>query len=240
MGENQKSDFLLPMSILVAGALISGSIVYLVGSKNQTAGLNPNRELAQVGADRKNLPEISSRDVILGEPKAPVSLIEYGDYQCPWCGKFFDETEASLRNEYIQTGKVKMVYRNFAFLGPESFAAAEAAECAKDQSQFWAFHDAIYEAEVAEVKNRIQNENNGNLTREFFLKTASNLKLDTKAFTTCFDSKKYETQIKQDNDAGRAAGVTGTPGLFVNGQQVGGFVPFASLKASIDSFLKTN
>lgn len=238
--ENKKSDFLLPASILIAGIFISGSIVYLVGSKNQTAGLSPNDQLAQVGAGGKTLPEISSRDVILGEPKAPVSLIEYGDYQCPWCGKFFDEVEEPLRNEYIKTGKVKMVYRNFAFLGPESFAAAEAAECAKDQSQFWAFHDAIYKTEVDEVKNRIQNENNGNLTRDFFLKIASDLKLDTKIFTTCFDNKKYESQIKQDNDAGRAAGVTGTPGLFVNGQQVGGFIPFVSLKASIDNFLKTN
>ncbi len=139
-------DYFLPISILIAGAMISGSIIYLVGNKNGAVGAAPvaaggGDQLAAVGAVALDL---APRDVILGDPKAPVTVIEYGDYQCPYCGKFFSEDEIPLRDEYIKTNKVRMIFRNFQFLGPESNAAASAAECAKDQKQFWAYHDSIY------------------------------------------------------------------------------------------------
>lgn len=117
-------------------------------------------------------PDISGRDVVLGEQNAPVTLIEYGDYQCPFCARYFMEVEPLLREEYIKTGKVKMVFRNYPFLGPESVSAAEAAECAKDQGQFWAFHDALYNAEHQDGR-----EHNGNLNNDLFFKLAKDLKL---------------------------------------------------------------
>lgn len=219
----------------MAALLISGSIIYMVGSKNSPGSEN---QVPQAG-DVKNKVEVSSRDVILGDTKAPVTLIEYGDYQCPWCGKFFAEVEDKLRKEYIESGKVRMVYRNFAFLGPESFAAAEAAECAKDQSKFWAYHDEIFKAEHKDGA-----ENNSNLNRELFLKIASDLKLNPTSFTSCLDTNKYTKQVETDTAEGRSAGVRGTPAVFVNGEQVGnGFVEFESatgpsLKGVIDELLK--
>ncbi len=233
--ENNKKDFLLPGSILVAALLISGSIVYMVGSKN----LLPSDSQVPSAGDVKNKVEVSSRDVILGDTKAPVTLIEYGDYQCPWCGKFFTEVEDKLRKGYIEPGKARMVYRNFAFLGPESFAAAEAAECAKDQSKFWVYHDELFR-----VEHKDGSENNGNLNRDLFLKIASDLKLDLASFTSCIDTNKYAKQIEIDTNEGRSTGVRGTPAIYVNGEQVGnGFVEFESaagpsLKGVIDELLK--
>ncbi|TSC82449.1 MAG: DSBA oxidoreductase [Parcubacteria group bacterium Gr01-1014_20] len=233
--DNNKKDFFLPGSILVAALLISGSIIYMVGSKNSA---NTSNQVPLAG-DVKSKVEVSSRDVILGDTKAPVTLIEYGDYQCPWCGKFFTEVEDKLRKGYIESGKVKMVYRNFAFIGPESFAAAEAAECAKDQSKFWVYHDELYRAEHKDGA-----EKNGNLNRDLFLKIATDLKLNLASFTSCLDADKYAKQVETDTAEGRSAGVRGTPAIFINGEQVGnGFVEFESaagpsLKGVIDELLK--
>ena len=230
--KNKKRDYLLPASILVAAILISGSIVYLVGSKSGGGvGAKDSGELAAI----KETTELktSDRDVILGDPKAPVTLIEYGDYQCPFCGRFFKQVEFPLRENYIKTGKVKMVFKNFQFLGSESIAAAEAAECAKDQKQFWAYHDALYETEIKDGR-----ENNGNLNRDLFLKLADELKLDHSAFASCFDSEKYASQIEEDNNKAKALGVNSTPTTFVNSQKLVGALPYAQFKAAIDSILK--
>lgn len=229
----QKRDYLLPASILIAAVMISGSITYLVGSKNRlpSQAANVGDGLNQPSAPVAKI-EVASKDVILGDPKAPVTLIEFGDYQCPFCARFFVDTEPKLRDQYIKTGKVKMVFRNFQFLGPESYAAAEAAECAKDQKQFWAFHDAIYDAEYKDGR-----EHNGNLNRDLFMKIASDLKLDTKMFASCFDGKKYEAQIKSDTEAARQFDVNSTPTTFVNGKKVEGAQPFEVFKSLIDAEL---
>ena len=115
---------------------------------------------------------IAERDVVLGDPAAPVTIIEYGDYQCPWCARFFDQIEPSLRANYIEPKKAKMVFRNFQFLSQESVDAAEAAECAKDQGKFWEFHDAIYKAELADGV-----EHNKNLNTDLFFQIATDIGL---------------------------------------------------------------
>lgn len=224
-----KKDYLLPASILIAAVLISGSIVYMVGSRDKVpGGEDRSKELAAIGQSVS----ILKRDVILGEPNAPVSIVEYGDYQCPFCGKFFKETEPLIREDYIKTGKVKMAYRNFAFLGPESFDAAEAAECAKDQKQFWGYHDLIFEREDADGR-----ENNGNLNRNLFLELAGELKLDTKVFAECFDTEKYALSVKKESDEARTVRVDSTPTNFINGEIVKGALPYSSFKAIIEGFL---
>lgn len=235
---NGGKDVLLPMSIVIAGVMIAGSVIYMVGRLN---GASPNlagnggEQLAAVGGQKNEVKDlqIGGRDVVLGEADAPVSLIEYGDYQCPFCGRFFSQTEQQIRENYIKNGKVKMVYRNFAFLGPESFAAAEAAECAKDQKQFWTFHDALFDAEVQDGE-----EHNGNLNRELFMKIASDLKLDTKSFAECYDGGKYKNQVKQDSAAAQTVGVNSTPTSFVNGEEMRGALPFSDFQTTIEKYLK--
>ncbi len=229
----RERDYLLPGSILIAGILISGSIVYLVGSAHRGA----DSQTAQVGNNTQEATapatlELTARDVILGDPKAPVTLIEYGDYQCPFCARFFKGAETQIRASYIKDGKVRMVFRNLSFLGPESTAAALAAECAKDQGKFWPFHDAIYDAEHKDAE-----ENSGNLNRALFLGVAGNTGMDVKAFTSCFDGKKYADEVVKQNDSARALGVNSTPTTFVNGQLLQGALPFASFQAVIDKAL---
>ena len=229
---SRERDYLLPGSILIAALMISGSIIYMVGAQNRGAMPSQQGNVGAALAPEKAL-ELSSRDVILGDPKAPVTFIEYGDYQCPYCARFFSGAEPQIRDVYVKTGKVRMVFRNLAFLGTESTDAALAAECAKDQGKFWAYHDAIYAAEEADGKER-----NGNLERGLFVKLAKDIGIaDAAAFTSCFDGKKYASQIDKDNENARAAGADSTPTSFINGEKVLGAQPFSIFKAAIDQAL---
>ncbi len=163
----------------INGEFIGGAYPWATFQKSIEDGLkHPNSWPAQAvdvngGGKVTDVPPPGSGDVILGDANAPVTIIEYGDYQCPFCGRFFSEVEPLIRSQYIQTGKAKMVFRNYPFLGPESDAAAEAAECAKDQGQYWAYHDALYSAKI-----QSPTENNGILNKDLFEKIASDLKLN--------------------------------------------------------------
>lgn len=236
MNEGMKREEVLtmPMAIVIAAALVSASVVYFAwagmqgGRPAPAAGGNDTGGTAQVGA----VPEIGERDVILGDANAPVTVIEYADYQCPFCERFFAQTEPSIKNDYVKSGKVRLVYRNFAFLGPESKDAAAAAECAKDQGKFWLYHDALFTAEGLDAK-----EHNGNLNKDLFVKLAKNVGMDTNAFTQCYDSKKYVELVDKQTAEATAAGVNSTPTVYVNGTQVVGAQPYATFKAAIDQAL---
>jgi len=244
-GEKKDSTFIsLPASILIAAVLISGSIIYLVWSQGRQALKNPNGGAAAVGDTGNQAPQdtsflkLGARDAILGEASAPVTIIEYGDYQCPFCARYFSQVEPSVRADYVKSGKVKIVYRGLAFLDQrspdkESHAAAEAAECAKDQGKFWPFHDAIFSAEEKDGQ-----ENNGNLNEVLFLKIAGDLKLNVPDFKTCYESGKYSAFVDQVTQNAAAAGINSTPTTFVDTQEVKGLIPYSQLKAAIDSFLK--
>jgi len=221
--------WLLPASILLGAIIVGGSIIYMVNSGKAPQSGTPGTGTTTTVAT----PTVSeTADVVLGDANAPVSLIEYGDYQCPFCHDFFKETESVIRDQYIKTGKVKMVFRNFSFLGPESDTAAAAAECAKDQQHFWDYHDALYNAETKDGK-----ENNGNITRAFLIKLAGDAKLDVPAFTSCVDSGKYATKIQQDMQDAQQYGVNSTPTVFINGQKFEGALPTAQFTAAIDAAL---
>lgn len=227
--QNQRpqKDYFLPASILVTGILIAGSVIYSTGLKN-TPG--PALE-ANLGVDGV-APQIGD-DVILGSKDAPVTLIEFGDYQCPFCARFFSETEEQIRKQYIETGKVKMVYKDYAFLGPESVAAAQAAECAKDQGKYWVYHDALYNEEI--VDNQ---ENSGNLTTDRLKEIAVENGLNKSQFDPCFDSKKYESEVNGDYDEAQTLGVQATPTIFINNQKFTGALPFAAFQEAIDKILE--
>lgn len=236
--EDTKRDTnFLAASILVAGLMVSGSIVYLVQSRKGGEVFFPSKggQAAVIETvDDVSLTETLERDVILGDPNAPVLLVEYGDYQCPFCGRFYTQVEPLLREEYIKTGKVKMVYRDFAFLGDESDVAAQAAECAKDQGKFWLYHDALFEAEIADGA-----ENNGNLTSTLFLDIASRLDMDTQAFESCFGSKKYADRVFEATRVAQNLGVNATPTVFVNERKIQGAQAYEQFASVIDSFLET-
>ncbi len=244
-------DYFLPISILAAGIMISGSIIYLVGAKNQ-----PNPSGGNVAVNNPTppgaaapSPQLSGRDVVLGNPNAPVTLIEYGDYQCPFCARFFSDAEFGIKDQYVKTNKVKMVFKNFAFIdrfpglpagANESHDSAAAADCAGDQGKFWAYHDALFQAKIGDT-GKGGTENDGFFNRALFLKLAEGLALDMNALTSCIDSGKHKAQIDKDTSDAQAAGVNSTPTVFINGKlvQPPGALPFAQFQTAIEAALNS-
>lgn len=165
-----------------------------------------------------------------GDPNAPVTIIEFGDFQCPYCGRFAATTEAQIEEQYIQSGKARFGYWNFAFLGSESNWAAEAAECAADQDKFWEYHDILYSSQSGE--------NQGTFNKDKLKKFADDLGLDTSVFNECFDSGKYSELIQEDSNTASSIGVRSTPTFLINGQPMVGAQPFEIFQQTIDSILK--
>lgn len=231
--EKPKHDRMLPLSILMAAVLISGSVIYSVSHKSGVGGQANLPGSGNDGANVDSSVKIESDDVVLGDPKAPVTIIEFGDYQCPFCGKFFKETEPLIRENYIKTGKVKMVWRDFAFLGPESLSAAEAAHCSADQNKYWEYHDALMTEEI-----RDGSEHNGNLNEVKFKELAKNLGMNVDSFSGCISLGKYKSLVKKLYDSAVELGVNSTPTLFINGRKVQGALPYSSFKTLIEAELK--
>ena len=234
--ENQPvSSWLLPASILVAGILIAGSVIYSIGSKN-ISGQKQQADIS-AAANQSKTPEIGD-DVILGDPNAPVTIFVFADYQCPFCGKLYKETEPLIRKNYIETGKANMVNKDLAFLGQESLRAAEASECAKEQGKYWAYHDALFDVETEEFATKGNNENTGNLNRETFSAIASSLQMNVNEFLSCLDSGKYEDEVKNDlNEAKDLLPRAVTPTVIINGEIIQGAQPYSVFAEAIDKAL---
>ncbi|MCS6789291.1 MAG: DsbA family protein [Patescibacteria group bacterium] len=229
MEKNNNSQNFLAVSILVAAILISGTIFYTSSSKNnqivnqQTKNENnSNSQTDNVAVNLSEILKIKPEDAVLGNPNAPVTIIAYSDYECPFCEKFFRETEGLIKKDYIETGKVKMIYRDFPLTSHQyAMPAALAANCAKEQNKFWEYHNEIFK-------------NQNNLVNFDFIGAAKKLGLNENKFKTCFESKKYENQIQNSIKEAISIGVNGTPTFFVNGQQVVGAQPYSNFKAIIE------
>jgi protein-disulfide isomerase len=230
---NENKNYLLPVSILVAAVLIAGAVIYSTGVKNT----KPENQQANINQAVQNQnptePQIDD-EVILGDPKATVTVFIFSDYQCPYCGKFYKEAEALIRKNYVDTGKVKMVYKDVAFLGPESTAASQAANCAKDQGKFWQYHDALFDAEIKDGQ-----ENSGNLNRDLFKKIASGLSMNVNDFLSCFDSQKYAAAVEKDTQEANSLLQNGvsTPTIFINDKMIQGAYPYSTFSQAIDEAL---
>lgn len=166
----------------------------------------------------------------LGSATAPVEIVEFSDFQCPFCGKFQQEVYPRLKAEYIDTGKASFVYQDYAFLGTESVRASIAAKCAKDQGKFWEYHDYLFAQQ--------NGENEGGFTDQKLRSFAAALKLNQSSFNTCLQQSKYETSVKAETAAGQALGISGTPTVLVNGTMLVGALPYEQFKAAIEAALK--
>ncbi len=177
-------------------------------------------------------------DPIIGNPDAPITIIEFSDFQCPFCARFYSQTLPLIYEEYIEPGKVKLVFRDYPIqsIHPNAVPAAVASECANEQGKFKEMHDMLFEK---------QNGWNNQETEDalsLFSQYATKIQLDQERFDSCLISGKYMEEIKKDFDDGQNYGVTGTPGFFVGNDQIGyvqikGAQPFESFKKIIDSQL---
>jgi protein-disulfide isomerase len=171
-----------------------------------------------------------------GKNDAPVTLIEFSDYQCPFCSRFFQTTLPPLTKEYIDTGKVRYAFRDFPLdqIHPHARKAAEAAHCAGDQGKYWEMHDLLFQNQQALEIDK--------------LKTyASRLDLDSAAFATCVDTEKYKAKVQKNLEDGVEAGVRGTPSFFVGktrpdgtiqGVMISGARPTTAFRQEIDRLLQ--
>jgi protein-disulfide isomerase len=173
-----------------------------------------------------------------GDPKAPITITEFSDYQCPYCKRFVDDTEKQIIDTLVSTGQVRFVYRSFGlFIGPESQAAAEAAYCAGDQGKFWGFHDYLFGNQTAE--------NAGDFTTRKLQAFAKALDLNMSTFNSCVSSGKYSQTVTQDGIDGQAAGITATPSFLVtyvvNGQKksalIEGAQPLSAFQTAVQAAL---
>jgi len=162
-----------------------------------------------VGGDSMSLFTANSA-IFLGSDDAPITLVEFGDYQCLFCNKFFHETEPSILKNYVETGKVKIIFKDFTIIGPDSIGAANAAHCAEDQGKFWEYHNELYDNWTGE--------NNGWASSENLVRFAQNIGLNEEEFIQCMSDGKYEQLVTASNNDAKNLGITGTPAFFVIGQ----------------------
>lgn len=165
-------------------------------------------------------------DDVLGDLNAKVIIIEFSDYQCPFCKKFYDETLPSLKKDYINTGKVKLIYRDYPLssIHPQAQKSAEAAECAGEQRKYYEYHDKLFKNQKA-------------LDIENLKKYAKELGLNTNQFNDCLDSNKMASEVQKDLEDGQNLGVDGTPAFFINGIPLTGAQPFEAFKNIIEQEL---
>ena len=182
----------------------------------------------------------ADNDPIIGNPDAPITIIEFSDFQCPFCARFHTQTLPFILEEYIEQGKVKLVFRDFPIqsIHPNALPASIAAECANEQDKFREMHDMLFEKQ--NEWNKLETAD----TLSLFSQYASNMQLDQNTFDSCLTNGKYIEEIKNDLNDGREYGVSGTPGFFVGNDQIGyvelkGAQPFDSFKKVIDAQLDT-
>lgn len=219
--EAKESSYLVPAAIVVAGLLIASAVLY----SNKTP--QPGSLTGEAKQPARATVDLSDNDPTLGDPSASVTLVEFADFQCPFCEKFFQTAEKEIIEKYVKTGKAKLVYRDFPLSSIHPFAqkSAEAGECANEQGKFWQYHDFLYEHQ-------------NDLSLANLKIWAKDLGLNSGQFNVCLDTGKYEKEVEGDLNAGIAAGVEGTPATFVNGRLVSGAVPFAQFQAAIEVELK--
>ena len=208
--------------VFFCAAVFIGTLI-LLGPKVVQSYLPSNIQVAE------EQPRAITQNNTMGDPNAPITIIEYGDYQCPYCLKFWRETEPRLIEEYVNTGLVYFEFRAFPIIGPESYTAAEGAYCAGDQGRFWEFHDTLF--------TNWTGENVGDFTADKLAGYAAAMDLDTAAFEQCLNEGKYKGIVEQDKANGEAEGVYATPTLLINGFKVEGAQPFEVLKQIIEDML---
>ncbi len=237
------------MLVLIVGAFYLGTLVtklkYLEAAKSAPIQAAAGNVAPQAAPTEDLSPKQVSvdDDPILGNKDAKVTIVEFSDYECPFCKRHFDQTFPDLKKDYIDTGKVKLVYRDLPLPFHEPMATTEAiaANCARNQGgdpSYFKYHDEIFKRTTS----------NGNgLNKDALYKISDDLGLNTTALKTCMDDPKQAEEVKKDLADANAVGATGTPAFFIGkstsngvitGTKVNGAQPFSAFKTIIDQQLQ--
>ncbi len=177
-------------------------------------------------------------DPVKGDPDAPVTIVEFSDFQCPFCSRFFIQTLPALQENYIDTGKVKLVYRDFPIdsIHPNARPVHIAAECADEQGKFWEYHDVLFENQAQ--WNRLSSSDLNSKLNQY----ATSMGLNSASFDSCLSSQSIANEVNADYLQAAQYGVSGTPTFFI-GNEKNGFIklvgaqPFTAFQAVIDAQL---
>ncbi len=241
-------------SVIIALAiLVNGGIIRFKGSTTKSAtaaqtaqgATAPTQQAPQAAVPTQPSGPVKvsvADEPVLGNKNAPVTLVEFVDYECPFCKRFFDQTLLDIKKNYIDTGKVKLVMRDFPLsFHQNAHKESQAALCARDQggdSIYFKYHDEIFKRTTS---------NGTGLALDQLPKIASDIGIDGNKLQSCLDSEKYKTKVDQDISEGTKAGVSGTPSFFVGkstsgneieGQIIVGAQPFSAFQPTIDGLLK--
>jgi protein-disulfide isomerase len=172
-----------------------------------------------------------SESFSMGDPNAPVVIIEYTDFQCPFCSRYFEQTFSQIKENFVDKGLVYYIFKDFPLtnIHPQAVKAAEAARCAGDQDSYSQMHGKLFSSQ-GEWSGRSN-------ASELFIKYAEDLGLDSDSFAACLENGQYEAAVMQDLDEGTQLGVNGTPAFFINGHSMSGAQPYPIFEQAINQFL---
>ena len=217
---------------IISGAIAAGVIVVIITAygfssfESESMDLDVSRTHGSVST--------SMGSPILGDADAPVTIVEFGDYQCHQCKNWFHNTKPALFQDYIDTGKVNLIFVDMAFLGRDSPKAAQATYCAEEQGAYWQYHDLLYKSQ--------EQIDNGWANSERLRAFAFDLGLDIELFNSCLDSNKYQKRVQNNIAEAREHGVSGTPTFIIispNGgeQKLVGAQPYSVFQNVINSMI---
>jgi len=218
--KNQKQNLHVPS--LAIGAIISGICIVIIffGAGGMPESSEPLIE-KQLREETIQPTQISidtflqNGSPVLGDRNAEITLVEFGDYQCHFCNVYYHNTEHKIFEEYVMTGKVNIIFKDYTIIGEDSVRAAHAAHCAGEQGKFWQFHNILFD--------NWDGENNGWAAQENIIRFAEQTELNMNEFIDCNVDKRYEQKIASSNTDAQTLGITGTPAFYVistNTQQV--------------------
>jgi protein-disulfide isomerase len=227
----QQNPYLIPIAIIIAGVLIAGAVLFKQDSPTQTPTLPPEQQGPPFGQEA---PPPSNIQIefegwpTIGSPEAKVVMVEYSDFACPFCKRNYDETFPLIKKQYIDTGQVRFVYKDFIIVGGDR--AAEAAHCAAEQKAFWPYHDLLFEKQT-EDRGRWSDVS---VHRAY----AKKLGLNPDALAKCFEERRYQEKVLASTQEAQTNGGEGTPFTLVNNIPVSGAQPFSAFQTVIDEELK--
>lgn len=241
-------------AIIFATIAVAGSLIFLgtqLSNNNQNSdfqasvekGIKAYIEKQQAAAEEANKPPVITEDVsdddpILGDKNAPVTIVEFSDYQCPYCRSFFNDTLPLITEKYIKTGKAKLIYRDLALpFHADALPAAVAAECARKQkgdTGYFAYHDKIFEGQNKLGQGTVE------IPAESLQTYAREMKLNMTTFNECVKSEEQQNEAKKDTADAARLGINGTPAFVINGTRVDGAQPFSAFEQVIEAALQSN
>ena len=228
----------LGIGAIIAGICIVG-VFFGMGDISESAEPLIEKQISQEPNPPQQISAetfIQNGSPMLGNPDAPITLVEFGDYQCHFCNVFYHNTEHEILENFVMTGKVNVIFKDYTIIGQDSVNAAHAAHCAGEQGKFWQYHNTLYD--------NWGGENSGWASNENLVKFAQQTELNMDVFTECNVEGKYAQIISTSNNDAQKLGITGTPAFYVIStntgqvQQIQGAQPYEVFERIFDSMLE--